>query len=341
MSSHDLTTSAVARQNVLNNPYALAEVEKAAGIRGIPFEGTQVVLKEQVATFFGVTVRTVETHCAEHASELAQSGYAVITGNRLKTLKESIALANVPEIFFGNINRAPQLAVFSLRAFLNLAMLLSGSERARQLRSMILDVAIDTINMRSGGSTKYINQRDSDYLEHAFAGENYRKEFTDALKDYVDAGKWKYANITDKVYEIIFKEKSREYRRLLNLSEEDNTRRTFYSEVISLIAGFEHGIATALKSKSEQLGRTLSLIETDAVIAEVASTPMSKPLIEMARTKMSSRDFGLRGVEHPKLGEYITSLPPEEFEKFLGEQSKELAKQIEDAKEVMKRLAKR
>jgi hypothetical protein len=29
-------------------PYALAEIEKAAGIRGIPFEGKTVVLKEQV-----------------------------------------------------------------------------------------------------------------------------------------------------------------------------------------------------------------------------------------------------------------------------------------------------
>lgn len=41
----DLTTSATDRQNVLNNPYALAEIEKAAGIQGIRFEGKSVVLK--------------------------------------------------------------------------------------------------------------------------------------------------------------------------------------------------------------------------------------------------------------------------------------------------------
>jgi hypothetical protein len=45
----DLTTSEIDRQNILNNPYALAEIEKAAGIRGLPFEGKPVVLKEQVA----------------------------------------------------------------------------------------------------------------------------------------------------------------------------------------------------------------------------------------------------------------------------------------------------
>ena len=41
------------------------------------------------------------------------------------------------------------------------------------------------------------------------------------------------------------------------------------------------------------------------------------------------------------LGDYIASVPREDFEKFLGEQSKELAKQIEVAKDVMKRLADR
>lgn len=59
----DLTTSAIDRQNILNNPYALAEIEKAAGIKGIPFEGKTVVLKEQVAAFFEVTPRTQIPTC--------------------------------------------------------------------------------------------------------------------------------------------------------------------------------------------------------------------------------------------------------------------------------------
>jgi len=49
--SKDLTTSEIDRQNILNNPYALIEIEKAAGIQGIPFEGRTVVLKEPVASF--------------------------------------------------------------------------------------------------------------------------------------------------------------------------------------------------------------------------------------------------------------------------------------------------
>ena len=41
----DVTVSRIDRQNILNNPYALREIEKAAGIRGVPFEGRTVVLK--------------------------------------------------------------------------------------------------------------------------------------------------------------------------------------------------------------------------------------------------------------------------------------------------------
>lgn len=79
--SKDLTTSSIDRQNVLNNPYALAEIEKAAGIQGIPFEGKSVVLKEQVAAFFEVTVRTVENYLEEFTGELAKNGYEVVKGS--------------------------------------------------------------------------------------------------------------------------------------------------------------------------------------------------------------------------------------------------------------------
>ena len=47
---------------------------------------------------------------------------------------------------------------------MNLAMLITESERARLLRQIILDIVIDTINQRTGGGTKYINQRDEDFL---------------------------------------------------------------------------------------------------------------------------------------------------------------------------------
>lgn len=161
----DLTNSAIDRQNILNNPFALSEIEKAAGVRGIPFEGKTVLLKEQVASFFEVTVRTVENYLEQNAEELSKNGYEVLKGNRLKSLKLAIQDLDVPEAHFGNISSAPQLGVLDFRAFLNLAMLMRESERAGLLRKAILDIVIDTINSRTGGGTRYINQRVAQHIE--------------------------------------------------------------------------------------------------------------------------------------------------------------------------------
>jgi hypothetical protein len=87
----DLTNSSVHRQNILNNPYALQEIEKATRISGIPFEGKSVVLKEQVAAFFEVTPRTVDNYIEKYGDELRRNGYEVLRGNRLKTLKSEIS----------------------------------------------------------------------------------------------------------------------------------------------------------------------------------------------------------------------------------------------------------
>lgn len=244
--SKDLTNSAVDRQNILNNPYALAEIEKAAGIRGIPFEGKTVVLKEQVAAFFEVTLRTVENYLDQNGEELARNGYEVLKGNRLKTLKLAIQAMDVPETAFGNIAKTPQLGVLDFRAFLNLAMLMTESERAGLLHKAILDIVIDTINRRTGGGTKYINQRDEDFIQSAFIEENYRKQFTDALKDCVDMGNFKYALYTDRIYVSIFREKAKEYRAVLRLDGRASVRDTFYSEVLDLIAAYECGFADVL-----------------------------------------------------------------------------------------------
>ena len=67
--SKDLTNSSIDRQNILNNPCALAEIEKAAGIQRIPFEGKTVLLKEQVAAFFEVTTPTINNYIEKSGDE--------------------------------------------------------------------------------------------------------------------------------------------------------------------------------------------------------------------------------------------------------------------------------
>ena len=45
-----------------------------------------------------------------------------------------------------------------------MGILLVESEKAKIIRQNILDIVIDTINVKTGGATKYINQRDEDFI---------------------------------------------------------------------------------------------------------------------------------------------------------------------------------
>ncbi len=47
-----------------------------------------------------------------------------------------------------------ELGVFDFRSFLNLAMLLTGSEKASALRMLMLDTVIELINRKNGCGTK-------------------------------------------------------------------------------------------------------------------------------------------------------------------------------------------
>ena len=160
----DLTNTAVSRQNILNNSFAVAEIQKVVGIKGVLFENEYKFLKRQIAEFFEVTERTIDNCLEKNEQELSKNGYEVLKGKRLIDFKL------VWQYNFGNeidfVIKTVRLGIFNFRTFLNIAMLLTDSEKARELRNVILDIVIDTINKRTGGSTKYINQRDENYLVH-------------------------------------------------------------------------------------------------------------------------------------------------------------------------------
>lgn len=214
----DLTTSQVDRQNILNNENAVAEIQNQTGLQGIMFEGRLRFTKAMVASFFEVEVRTIERYVSENIEEISANGYEVIKGKRLKDFLNCVLDQDVPDINVGNIsNRTPQIALFDFKAFLNISMLLVESENAKVLRQIMLDIVIDFVNQRTGGSTKYINQRDRDFISAFLQEENYRREFTDALRDYVSMGNSKYAIYTDKIYQSIFREKAQEYKQVLRM----------------------------------------------------------------------------------------------------------------------------
>ncbi len=335
MPATDLTSSQRDRQNILNNRYAVDKVEQNLALGGIQYIGDTLFTKQQVIEIFGISDSTIEKYLAQHDSELRANGYRVLKG---KYLREFKGLPDVSVISYGNKTSA--LGVFNFRAVLNLAMLLTESERARIIRSRILDIVIDVMAERAGGRTKYINQRDQDYLPAAYQEFSYRQAFAAALNNYLDMGNFKYGVYTNKVYQAIFKENAHEYRKILNLAEKDNLRETLYAEVLRAVAVFESGLAEQLKQKSEQLERKLKPKELDALIDEAEKNPFLKPIIEDARTRMASRDLCFRDALHEKLESYIQHVPEADFERFLGETSRSLEERLADPEtlEVFKRL---
>lgn len=332
----DLTSSQVDRQNILNNDVALPEIQKAVNIKCIIWNDSLYLTKDMVANFFNVDVRTIERYISKNTDELESNGYAVLKGKKLQEFLEVYESTFATDINVGSKIRA--LSVFDFRAFLNIAMLLVESETAAELRRIMLDIVIDTINQKAGGGTKYINQRDQDFIGAFLQEENYRREFTDALRDYVDMGNAKYGLYTDKIYQSIFKEKAKEYRQVLKLSEKERIRDTFYSEILTLISSYECGLASMIKEQSVQLGRKLNNWELSDLFDAFEKLPMWKPLIISARTKMASRDMALREAFHYQLEEYIKPLDKSEYEKFLGSAGDELERLMSENQEVLRRL---
>lgn len=336
--NYDLTTSKVSRQNILNNHLALQQLEQHLELKGLIFEGRVIFTKAQAARILAVDERTIERYLANDSSELKTNGYQILKGKALKNIK----LAYVDDINVVDIldPKAPSLGVFDFRALLNLTMLVTESERAKAIRSRMLDIVIDVVAQKAGGHTKYINQRAQDYLPAAYMEESYRKQFTDALRDYLDMGNLKYAIYTDKIYHAVFLENAQEYKQILKLTNKDKMRDTLYSEVLNVIASFEHGLAADMNAFFDTNQRKLSSSELDQLIANAANNPYLKPQLEDARAKMASRDLGFRSALHYRLEQYIQSVPQGDFDKFLGEKSRSLEEQLKDTRtlDVLKRL---
>ena len=328
----DLTNSNIERQNILNNKYVLRRLQEYIGFTGMLFEEEYKFTKEMLAEFFNIDISTINRYLASHETELKHNGYILTKGKQLKEFK----------LQFGHLinktTKTTSLGLFNFRSFLNLAMLLKESENAQLLRSKMLDIVLDTINEQTGGGTKFINRRDANYLPAAMQESNYRKDFTSALSRYVNMGNYKYSLYTDKIYQSIFRENAKEYKQILKLSEKDNARDTMYAEVLNSIASFETGLAFEIEKRSEELKRMLNPNEVDEIFREFSEHPQQRPFIEDARIKMASRDLHFRDALHLKLEEYIQSVSPQDFERFLGEQSVNFDKQLEEAKDILKRL---
>lgn len=333
MDKKDLTTSTIERQNILNNRFAIETIQEKLAIEGMLFEGEYRYTKKMVADFYGVEERTIERYLETHSDELKHNGYILCKGKLLKEFKLQFA----PVINIGS--KTTQLGLFNFRSFLNIGMLLTDSEQAKKMRSFILDIVITTINEKTGGGTKFINLRDINYYPAAIQEDNYRRVLTSSVKNYVSGHQtYKYAQVTDLIYRAVFKENAKEYREILKLDTKDNVRHTLYSEVLLVLSSFENGVGVAIKETYEKTGILLTMNDVEAIVNQLLEHPMQKPYLNDARSKMASRDFSFRDAFHSNIAEYLRAVTPEEFERFIGDQSVDFDTILEGNKDVLERL---
>lgn len=329
----DLTTSNIDRQNILNNRFAIERVQSQIGITGMLFNGEYLFTKQMVADFYGVDTSTIDRYLSSYSEELKHNGYVLYKGKSLKEFKLQFAH------LINEASKTTQLGLFNFRAFLNIGMLLTESEKAKQVRSVMLDLVISTINEKTGGGTKYINRRDVNYIPAAIAEENYRKNLTSAVSQCVIGhANYKYSLITDYIYKAIFKENAKEYREILKLNSKDNIRHTLYAEVLLVVSSFENGVGAAIREQYKAKKRGLTVEEVKYIINELAEHPMQKPYINDARTKMASRDYSFRDAYHGNIANYLRAITPEEFERFIGDKSIDFDRILAENRDVLKRL---
>ena len=335
----DLTNSRIDRQNILNNELAVEEIQETLHIKTVFWNEKYYLTKDMVADYFKVDVRTIERYISNYSEELSANGFELIKGKKLAEFIDAYNTAFATDINVARKIRS--IRVFDFRSFLNMAMLLSESEHARALRQLMLDIVIDIINRKTGGGTKYINQRDKYFVFSSLQEDNYRRQFTDALQKYVEDNRYKYAHFTDMIYVSIFKEKAKEYKKILDLKASDKVRDTFYSEILDIIAAYESGLADAIQQEYERAGHILTQAETEELFHRFANMALWKPLIQRGRIKMASRDMALRDAFHYQLAEYIRPLDKDEYQKFLGAAGDELERLMQENQEVLRRLKER
>lgn len=236
--SKDLVHSQVDRQNILNNSYAIEQIQKELPLTGYLWQAEIVFTIDSVSNIFDVDTRTIQRIIEANRDELAQNGFRILSGDTLSAFRES-GYKISPLI--------RNLSLFTIRSVLDIAMLLTTSERAKEIRQKILDITMNVLQSRTNGNTQFINQRDPNFLEISYQNETGRKNFTNALNSYVDMGSYKYEFFTNKVYQCIFLEKAKEYQRVLRLSTRTKLRDTMYTEVLLCITAVERGAAYELE----------------------------------------------------------------------------------------------
>jgi len=120
------------------------------------------------------------------------------------------------------------------------------------------------------------------------------------------------------LYNFLFLERAKEYRKLLNLAKKDFTRNYMYEEILFIIGAFETGVSGEIEKEFKKLGRMLTKNEFISKFNEFASQRNWLVYQKRARNIMATYDEELRRIKHPKLIDYKKEFSQEDIQKLIG-----------------------
>ncbi|MFH1611049.1 MAG: antA/AntB antirepressor family protein [Patescibacteria group bacterium] len=196
--------------------------------------------------------------------------------------------------------------------------MVENSEIGKQVRKYFIRVEGDFKKVMQIATTdpKIINQLTTQFFETREETKDYRKDFTDCIKNFVAVKN--YGTYTDMLYGFLFLEKAKEYRKLLDLAKKDFTRNYMYEEILLTIGAFESGLSGEIENEFKKLGRMLTQGEFVKKFNEFSSTKNWLVYQKRARSIMATYDEELRNIKHPKLIDYKKEFSQEDIQKLIG-----------------------
>jgi hypothetical protein len=135
MNADELLSSEDARRKALTSGAIVNSVIDDLGIAHTKFEGGRYVLKDEAMAFLDVSYAKINGALASNGAELMKYGYEVLRGSDLERFAAAAALT--PTIAGRALRDAPQITIFSLRAFLAMAMMIDAG-KAAEVRERVI-----------------------------------------------------------------------------------------------------------------------------------------------------------------------------------------------------------
>ena len=228
-----LTESKSMREGYIHNEQYYDVLDK---IKAIPYLTKDMVVSvEQIANYYEVTKKAIDTVIQRHRDELEEDGITTMVGEELRDFKKILTDTHGEgQLPIGK--RTANLTILTKRAMLRIGMLLTTSPIAKLVRSHLLDCEEQT------------SQEQQIWIAKRQAGIIDRKRMTTAIANYIPEGKHKrfaYPNYTNMIYKVLFGKDAKTMREERGFTKNDALRDSFTGDELVLVDEAET-IVTAL-----------------------------------------------------------------------------------------------